>query len=95
LGTINVIFAASGRTSSHSSRVMSVARLPTKNSKPEPKRARVKNRPTMSFSEEDKVGTIQSYDDALGAVSSTLHLKVKYLSKDRIEELVGSQSVVR
>ena len=31
----------------------------------------------------------------LGAISSTLHLKVKYLSKDRIEELVGSQSVVR
>ena len=31
----------------------------------------------------------------LGAISSTLHLKVKYLSKDQIEELVGSQSVVR
>ena len=27
---------------------------------------------------------------ALGAVSSTLHLKVKYPSGDRIEELVGS-----
>ena len=27
---------------------------------------------------------------ALGAVSSTLHLKLKYSSKDRIEELVGS-----
>ena len=32
---------------------------------------------------------------ALGAVSSTLHLKVKYPSRDRIEELVGSQSVAR
>ena len=31
----------------------------------------------------------------LGAVSSTLHLKVKYLSENRIEELVGSQSVAR
>ena len=31
----------------------------------------------------------------LGAVSSTLHLKVKYLLGDQIEELVGSQSVVR
>ena len=31
----------------------------------------------------------------LGAVSSTLHLKVKYPSGDRIEELVGSQSVAR
>ena len=31
----------------------------------------------------------------LGAVSSTLHLKVKYPSGDRIEKLVGSQSVAR
>ena len=65
MGTINVIFAAPGRTGSHPSRVMFVARPPTKDSRPEPKRARVENRPTMSFSEEDKVGTIQPYDDAL------------------------------
>ena len=32
---------------------------------------------------------------ALGAIFSTLHLKVKYPSRDQIEELVGSQSVVR
>jgi len=32
---------------------------------------------------------------ALGAVSSTLHLKVKYSLGDRIKELVGSQSMVR
>ena len=32
---------------------------------------------------------------ALGAVSSTLHLKVKYQSGDQIEELVGSQFVAR
>ena len=32
---------------------------------------------------------------ALRAVSSTLHLKVKYLSGDRIEELIGSQSVAK
>ena len=31
----------------------------------------------------------------LGAVSSTLHQKVKYLSGDRIEELVRSQSMAR
>ena len=29
---------------------------------------------------------------SLGAISSTLHLKVKYLFGDQIEELVGSQS---
>ena len=32
---------------------------------------------------------------ALGAVSSTLHLKVKYPAGDKIEELVGSQSMAR
>ena len=32
---------------------------------------------------------------ALGAVSSTLHLKVKYPSDGQIEELVGSQSVAK
>ena len=31
----------------------------------------------------------------LRAVSSTLHLKVKYPSGDQIEELVGSQSMAR
>ena len=31
----------------------------------------------------------------LGAVSSTLHQKVKYPSRDRIEELVGDQSMAR
>ena len=31
---------------------------------------------------------------ALEAISSTLHLKVKYLSKYQIEELVGCQSMV-
>ena len=32
---------------------------------------------------------------ASGAVSSTLHIKVKYPSRDQIEELVGSQSMAR
>ena len=32
---------------------------------------------------------------ALGVVSSTLHLKVKYSSGDQIEELVRSQFVAR
>ena len=65
MGTINVIFAALGRTGSHPSKVISVTRLPTEDLKPESKRARVENRPVMSFSEEDKVGTIQPHDDAL------------------------------
>ena len=32
---------------------------------------------------------------AMGAVSSTLYLKVKYPSRDQVEELVGSQSMAR
>ena len=32
---------------------------------------------------------------ALGTISSTLHLKVKYPSRDRIKELVESQCVAR
>ena len=65
MGTINVIFVVLGRTGSHPSRVMSVARPPAKYSKPEPKRARVENRLALSFSNEDKVETLQPYDDAL------------------------------
>ena len=65
LGTINVIFAALGRTGSHPSKVMFVARLLAKDSKLESKRARMENQPAMSFSEKDKVGTIQPHDDAL------------------------------
>ena len=44
---------------------MSVARPPADDLDPEPKRARMKIRPALSFSEEDKVGTIQPHDDAL------------------------------
>ena len=32
---------------------------------------------------------------AVGVVSSTLHLKVKYSSRDQVEELIGSQSMAR
>ena len=64
-GTINVIFTAPGRTDSHPSRVMTVARLPAEDSSYEPKRVRMEIRPTLSFSNEDKVGTIQPHDDAL------------------------------
>ena len=58
LGTINVIFAAPGRTGSHSSKVISIARLPTEDFNSEPKKARVEIRPALSFSDKDKIGTI-------------------------------------
>jgi len=44
---------------------MSVARLPTEDSNPKSKRAKVEICLALSFLEEDKVGTIQPYDDAL------------------------------
>ena len=31
----------------------------------------------------------------MGVVSSTLHLKVKYLLRDQVDELIGSQSVAK
>ena len=65
LGTINVIFAAFGRTGSQPSRIMFVARLLVDNSVSEPKTAKLEAPPMLSFSDEDKVGTIQPHDDAL------------------------------
>ena len=65
LGTINVIFAAPRRTSSHPSRVMSLAWLYAEDFNFEPKRAKVEIRPALSFLDEDKIETIQPHDDAL------------------------------
>ena len=44
---------------------MFVARLHADDSNSEPKRARMEIRPTLSFSDEDKIGTIQLHDDTL------------------------------
>ena len=44
---------------------MSIARPPTNDSGPEPKRSKVYPHPVLSFFEEDKIGTIQPHDDAL------------------------------
>ena len=65
LGTISVILTALGRTSSHPSKVMFVARPPTKDTNPELKRGRMEVRPALSFSNEDKIRTLQLHDDAL------------------------------
>ena len=65
LETINVIFAALGRTGSCPSKVMSLAHLSSRDTNQEPKRARVEWPLVMGFSDEDKIGTIQPHDDAL------------------------------
>ena len=65
LSTINVIFAAPGKTGSHLSKVMSIARLSAEDSNFALKRARVEIQLALSFSDEDKIGTIQPHNDAL------------------------------
>ena len=65
LGTINVIFAAPGRTGSCPSRVISMACLSSEDICHEPKRARLERPLVTGFSDEDKIGTIQPHDDAL------------------------------
>ena len=65
LSTINVIFAALGRTGSQPSRVMSVTQLLTEKSNRMPKRARIEADQRLNFLDKDKVGTIQPHDDAL------------------------------
>ena len=57
VGTINVILATLGRTGTCPSRVLSVAQLPAEEPQPEPKRAKMNFHPTLSFLEEDKIGT--------------------------------------
>ena len=44
---------------------MSVARSLAEDANPTPKKARLEVRPTLSFPDKDKVGTIQPHDDAL------------------------------
>ncbi|XP_065616314.1 uncharacterized protein LOC136061866 [Quercus suber] len=65
LGTINVIFAAPGRTGSCPFRVMSVSQCSEEGSSSRPKRARPGTSLVLGFSEKDKRGTIQPHDDAL------------------------------
>ena len=44
---------------------MSIARLSVEESNSKPKRVRVEIRPALSFSDEDKIGTIQPHDNTL------------------------------
>ena len=65
LGTINVIFAARGRTGSYPSRIMSVSCCSGEDSGPVPKRVKMNVPLVLSFSDANKLGTIQPHDDAL------------------------------
>ena len=65
LGTINVIFAAPGRTGSCPSRVMSMSSYSDDDPNSMPKRIKMNVPPMLSFSDVGKLGTIQPHDDAL------------------------------
>ena len=65
MGTINVILATLEKISFYPSRVMSVARLSIKDNDRESKKARKGASLVLGFSDEDKIGTIQSHDNAL------------------------------
>ncbi|XP_050263889.1 uncharacterized protein LOC126708111 [Quercus robur] len=62
---INVIYAALGRTGSQPTRVMFVAKSPAEDPNSKPKRARLEIQPSLSFLDEEKIGTIQPHGDAL------------------------------
>ena len=62
---INVFLAALGRIGTRSSRVLSLAQLPTKEPQSEPKRAKMNFHPTLSFLKEDKIRNTQPHDNAL------------------------------
>ena len=64
-GTINVIFATSGRTGSCPSRVMSVSSYSNDDPNSLPKRIKTNVPLVLSFSDANKLGAIQPYDDAL------------------------------
>ncbi|XP_050248918.1 uncharacterized protein LOC126696182 [Quercus robur] len=65
LGTISVILTALGKTDSHPSRVMFIDQPFLEILILDPKRSRMEVQPTLSFSDKDKVGTLQPHDDAL------------------------------
>ena len=83
LGTINVIFAAPGRTGSHPSRVMSIVRLPAEDSHSKPKRAKMEVRPSLCFSNKNKIETIQPHDDALVVILRIVGYDVKKVMVDQ------------
>ncbi|XP_050249675.1 uncharacterized protein LOC126696947 [Quercus robur] len=65
LGTISVILTVLGSTGFQSSKVMFEARPSVDDSYPDPKRSRMGVRPTLSFLDDDKIGTLQLHNDAL------------------------------
>ncbi|XP_030932971.1 uncharacterized protein LOC115958864 [Quercus lobata] len=58
---------------------MSMARLSTEDGERESKRSKKGNSPVLGFSDEDKIGTIQPYDDAL-----VVTLRIRWFDVKRV-----------
>ena len=65
LSTINFIFAASARTGSFPSRIMLVSCYSDEDFNSRPKRIKTNVPQVLSFSDANKLGTIQPHNDAL------------------------------
>ena len=65
LCTINIIFAAPGRTGSCPSKIMSITCCPDEGFSSMPKRVKIGIPLVLGFLDKDKLGTIQPHDDAL------------------------------
>jgi len=68
---------------------MSIAWLSAEDSNSGPKRAKVSIQPALSFSDEDKVGTIQPHDDAL-----VITLRIKGYDVKRVMMDQGSDAEI-
>ena len=79
---INAILATQGRTGTCPSQVLSMAQPPAEKSQPEPKKARMNSHPTLSFSEEDKIGTTQPHNNVLLITLKIRDYDVKRLMVD-------------
>ena len=59
-----------------------MARRPAEETQPEPKKARMNFHPVLSFSEEDRIGTIQPHDDVLLIIFRIRDYNVKRVMVD-------------
>ena len=62
---------------------MFVIRPSADGSSPDPKRSRVKAQPTLSFSDEEKMGTLQPHDNALAVTLKIKRYDVKRVLVDQ------------
>ena len=83
LGTINIMFAALGRTGFCPSRIISVSCCSNEGSSSMPKIIKMNIPLVLGFSDKDKLGTIQPHDDALVVTLRICRYDVKIVKIDQ------------